>query len=179
MENLAGEFEELRSALQDVGRGVYHPRFKTVVPAGTRRSAHRDSSQMQRARANLALAIEARHALLKMDKTREAESTTLRIAAEDVLKRDNFALVLQIASKTSRGRLTRGDVNKEAEKNSLKKMALQWRKNLSSRASNPEAAELYAVTHDLIRMCKVKLDQELLQRIESRCLKHARLDGTS
>lgn len=177
LEYLAGEYDELRSALQDANIGVNHPLLEPITPVGKRRSRHRDPSQIWRARANITLAIEAKHALLEMDKTKDPEATTLLIAAADVLQRDNFVLARRIASKTSRGRLTRGDVSKASEKKSLVEMALRWRKNLSSRASNPEAAELYDVTHALIERSISDSDKDRLHLIETRCLKAARTDG--
>jgi hypothetical protein len=177
LEHVAGEYEELRSALKDASRGVNHPLLESTPPPGKRRSGHRDPSQICRARANLGLAIEAKHALLQMDKRKDAEASTLYIAATDILQRDNFVLALRIGSKTSRGRLSRGDVSTAQEKKSLVEMALRWRKNLSSRASNPEAAELYAVTHALIEASISKSDKETLQLVEARCLKAAHADG--
>ena len=177
LQRVAGEYDELRSALKDASLGVSHPLLEATPPHGKRRSGHRDPSQIWRARANLALAIEAKHALLQIDKTKEPEATTLLIAAADVLQRDNFVLALQIASRTSRGRLTRGDVSKALEKKNLVEMALRWRKNLSSRASNPEAAELYDVTHALIEKSMSDSDKDRLCQIETRCLTAARADG--
>jgi hypothetical protein len=177
LEHVAGEYEELRSALKDANCGVNHPLLEPTPPPGKRHSGHRDASQIWRARANIALAIEAKHALLEMDKTKDTEATTLLVAAADVLQRDNFVLARQIASRTSRGRLTRGDVSRASEKKSLVEMVLRWRKNLSSRASNPEAAELYAITHALIEASISKCDKETLHLVETRSLKAARADG--
>ena len=84
---IASEFEELRSALKDANLGINHPLLTPTPPAGKRRSKHRDPSRIWRARANVVLAIEARHKRLMLDKTKEPESMTLEAAAAIVLQK--------------------------------------------------------------------------------------------
>ena len=170
LQNLSTEFDELRSALDDANRGVQHPLLKPSDSAGKRRDINSDPSQIWRARANIALAIEARHRLSKLDRTKDPK---VKIAAREVIS-EHLTTMRQIMA-SRRGAITRGDVRKADEINDLVKMALGWRKNLSSRPSNTEAAELYKATWSLID--RSKSDKAMLQRIEKRCLTAAQNAG--
>jgi hypothetical protein len=166
LQSLSTEFEELRSALDDANRGIQHPLLEPSRTAGKRRDGNSDPSQIWRARANIVLAIEARHRLSKLDKTKDPK---VKIAAEEVIS-ERIATMRQIIA-SRRTAITRGDVSRANEISDLVKMALEWRKNLSSRPSNPDAAELYKTTLALIDHSKS--DKAMLQRIEKRCLKAA------
>ena len=168
--SLSAEFEELRSALDDANRGVQHPLLKPTNPTGKRRDINSDSSQIWRARANIVLAIEARYRLSKLDRTKDQK---VNIAAREVTS-EHLATMRQILA-SRRLAVARGDVRKKDEIDAFVKMALGWRKNLSSRPSNPEAAELYKTTIDLIDHSKS--DKAMLQWIEKRCLKAAQNAG--
>jgi galactokinase/mevalonate kinase-like predicted kinase len=170
LQNLSTEFDELRSALDDANRGVQHPLLRPSDSAGKRRDINSDPSQIWRARANIALAIEARHRLSKLDRTKDPK---VKIAAREVIS-EHLTTMRQIMA-SRRGAITRGDVRKADEINDLVKMALGWRKNLSSRPSNTEAAELYKATWSLID--RSKSDKAMLQRIEKRCLTAAQNAG--
>jgi hypothetical protein len=171
LQSLSTEFDELRSALDDANRGVRHPLLEPSDPTGKRRDINSDPSRILRARANIALAIEARHRFCKLDKTKDQE---VRAAAKDVVS-ENITTMRQIMASRRRDATTRGDVSKVEEIEYLVKMALGWRKNLSSRPSNPDAAELYQTTWALIDQSKS--DKAMLQWIEKRCLKAARDAG--
>jgi hypothetical protein len=171
LQSLSTEFDELRSALDDANRGIRHPLLEPSDPAGKRRDGNSDPSRIWRARANIALAIEARYRLSKLDKTKDQKVGT---AAKDVVS-ENITTTRQIMASRRRDATTRGDVSNAEEVGYLVKMALGWRKNLSSRPSNPDAAELYKTTLALIDHSQS--DKAMLQRIEKRCLKAARDAG--
>ena len=180
---IASEFEELRSALKDANLGINHPLLTPTPPAGKRRSKHRDPSRIWRARANVVLAIEARHKRLMLDKTKEPESMTLEAAAAIVLQRGGDNIVRRIVAKRRKSRLDkhgneRGEFSKSSEKDTLIATALQWRKNLGkgrrrSEKINSEAVELYDVGSALIKKSATIRDIATLESIERRGLKEA------
>ena len=143
MQNLSNEFDELRSALEDAPRGIRHPFFEPFKPQGRR--SRNSPSRIWRARANFTLAIEARRALLALDKTKESVSKTFEAATMAILKiTANLKLVRQISSKSARNRRLDKYEQTTDEKSAITRMVLQWKKDLSSRARNGEAEELFS-----------------------------------
>jgi hypothetical protein len=161
---LGEEFEELRSALLDVNRGIKHP---LLIPKNPKKY---DASQFWRGRANLALAIEAHAAQNKL--------TFLQAADEIFQKSTSYKILRQLAPKKIQGNLQSESVyDTQTEKDHLKKAVQRWAKNLSSRPENAEAGELYNVTKELILMAKKDKKAELLIQIERRCLYAASKNG--
>ena len=138
MQHLSTEFDELRSALEDDLCGIRHPFFEPFKPQGRR--SRNSPSRIWRARGNFTLAIEARRALLALDKTKESVSKTLEGATMAILKNTaNLKLARQISSKSARNRRFEKYEQIVDEKNAITRMVRQWKKDLSSRARNGEA----------------------------------------
>jgi hypothetical protein len=174
MQNLSAEFDELLSALEDALRGIRHPFFEPFKREGRR--SRNSPSRIWRARANFTLAIEARRALLVLDKTKESVSKTFEEATMAILKiTANLKLVRQISSKSARNRRLDKYEQIADEKNAITRMVRQWKKDLSSRARNGEAEVLFRVT--LARIQDNKTNEKMLRIIGARCLKFAHIDG--
>jgi hypothetical protein len=174
MQHLSTDFDELGSALEDVLRGIRHPFFEPFKSQGRR--CWDSPSRIWRARANFTLAVEARRALLALDKTKESISKTFEGATLVILKnRANLKLVRQISSKSARNRRLHKYEQIADEKNAIWRMVRQWKKDLSSRARNGEAEKLFRGTSALIQ--NNKTNEKMLRKIETRYLKFAHFDG--
>jgi hypothetical protein len=169
IQHLSTDFDELGSALEDVFRGIRHPLFEPFKRQGSR--SRNSPSGIWRARANFTLAVEARRALLAIDKTKESVSKTFGEATMVILRNTaNLKLIRQISYR----RLDKYE-QVAVEKDVIPRMVRQWKKDLSSRARNGEAKELFRVTLALIQ--DNKTNEKMLRKIEARCLKFAYIDG--
>jgi len=92
-------------------------------------------------------------------------------ALHSFLKQLNLKLIRQISYR----RLDKYEQQVAYEKDAITRMVRQWKKDLSSRARNGEAKELFRVTLALIQ--DNKTNEKMLRKIEARCLKFAHIDG--
>jgi len=168
MQSLLRDLDEIQSALEDQIRGIESPALK--LPSW--KTNHSDSSLIWRARANLVLAVEARQALLALDRP---EESTFRAATLHLLEtNENIKLVQRLLSKT--GSPTDDErVDNHFAKKKLTATITQWKKDLSSRPPNKEADDLYRAGHNLISANTT--DENMLSRIERRCLHGAARNG--
>jgi hypothetical protein len=168
MQSLLRDLDELQSALEDRIRGIESPTLK--LPSW--KTNHSDSSLIWRAKANLVLAVEARQALLALDRT---EESTFRAATLHILEtNENIKLVERLLSKT--GSTTNDErLDNDLAKKKLTTTITQWKKDLSSRPPNKEADDLYRAGHNLISANTT--DENMLSRIEGRCLHGAARNG--